>query len=555
MRAVSGKWSGRFPVLLAGAVLLLIATLAWFGYRAVIGWRASAAIVAERRADELATLLVSAITRDMRSVQTVVLPSVQADQFLLDPPYDVSDVAAGAFARYPYPESFFAWRGDPTPQSVLFFNRADRRPGWAADPHMASRFPVVVESHPDVARQLIGHILADAAKGRRFSAFNMSLNGVPYQIVTRLLYRDPLREQLEAAFGFTVNLSWVRTYYFTELTQQIARIGNASGLSLFVRDDRGRRVAAAPRSASGAVSVHREFAMTYFDPLVDEHDSTPALWVVETGVAGDATLAEAVRAGDRTLLMLAFAAAALAMGLILTLRATRDSARVAELRSDFVSTVTHELKTPIATIRAIGDTLARERVTDSESRLQYAQLVVQESKRLSRLVDNLLAYSRITDVTEVYSFEPVDLASIVEDALRGFRTQLQEKHFEVRVDIDPELPPIRADLAALTLAVDNVLDNAIRYSAGNCAIEIAGRLDGKRAAFEVRDHGIGIPPAEIKRVTQRFHRAPGTGTGGSGLGLSIVKRVIFDHGGELAIGSTVNEGTTVRISLPLAVHG
>ncbi|MEO8033670.1 MAG: histidine kinase dimerization/phospho-acceptor domain-containing protein, partial [Acidobacteriota bacterium] len=426
MKLGSPGWLGRgLPIWLTSAVLVLIATLAWFGYRAVLGWRANATLLAQRRAREMGNLLVSAITRDMRGVQSVVLQSMQADGFMLDPPYDVGDIAASAFARYPYPESFFAWRGTATPQSVVFYDRADRRPRWARDAVTSNRFPVLVESHPEVAKLLIEHITADANRGHRFSTFDLQLDGVPYQVVTRLLYRDPLREELEAAFGFTVNLSWVRTDYFGDLTRQVAHIGQAAGLSLFVLDDRGRGVVSLPNSARGEASFRREFPIQFSDPLLVEHDSTPRSWAVETGIAHDPTLAEAVRASDRILLMLACAAAALAIGLILTLRATRASARLAEIRSDFVSTVTHELKTPIATIRAIGDTLARERVTDPEARLRYAQVVVQESKRLSRLVDNLLAYSRITDTTDAYLFGPVAVRAILEQALRTAKSRLE----------------------------------------------------------------------------------------------------------------------------------
>lgn len=556
MKVASPRWLGRgLAMWLTAAVLALIATLAWFGYRAVLGWRSNAALVAQRRAGEMANLLVAAITRDMRGVQTFVLPSLQADEFMLDAPYDVGDIAASAFARYPYPESFFAWRGTPTPESVVFCDRADRRPPWGGRAAGTSRFPVLLQSHPAVAKQLIDRIAADAARGRRYSAFEANIDGVPYQVVTRLLYRDPLREQLEAAFGFTVNLTWVRAHYFEDLAEQVAHIGPAAGLSLFVVDEDNRRVASAPRSPRGEAAFRREFSMQFFDPLVVEHDSTPRPWVVETGIAHDPTLTEAVRASDRTLVMLACAAAALAIGLILTLRATRASAQLAELRSDFVSTVTHELKTPIATIRAIGDTLARGRVSDPEARVEYAQLVVQESKRLSRLVDNLLAYSRITDVTEAYSFEPVDVAAIVDEALRGFATQLREKQFEVRVDVDPSMPPVRADRVALTLTLENIVDNAIRYSADDRVIEIGSRPERGDGVIEVRDHGVGIAPEEIALVTQRFHRAPGAASGGSGLGLSIVRRVVADHGGTLSIRSTVGRGTTVLISLPLAEHG
>lgn len=555
MRLASPRWLGKgIAIWLTAAVLVLIGTLAWFGYRAVVGWRTSAAMVANRRAGEMANLLVSAITRDMRGVQRVVLPSVQGEQFMMDPPYDVRAIAASAFARYPYPESFFAWRGARDPARVLFFERSDRPPPWSGPLDQASRFPVIVQSHPRIAKLIVDRIEGDSETGRRFSAFPLEIEGVRYQVVVRLLYRDPLREQLDAAFGFMVNLAWVRDHYFTELTQQVARIGSGTGLSIAVVDEHDRDIAAVPSNIARAVSVRRGFELMFFDPLTVGHGYAAPLWHVETGAAHDPTLAQAVRASNRTLVMLALAAAALAFGLILTLRATRESARLAELRSEFVSTVTHELKTPIATIRAIGDTLARERVTQPEARLEYAQLVVQESKRLARLVDNLLAYSRVTDVTEVYSFEPIDMASIVEESLHGFRTQLQEKQFEVRIDIPPGLPPILADHAALTLTLENVIENAIRYSADERFVEISGRREGREAVIEVRDHGIGIPRDHIDRVTQRFYRAPGSGAGGSGLGLSIVKRVVSDHRGTLSISSTVNAGTTVKISLPLATH-
>ena len=173
--------------------------------------------------------------------------------------------------------------------------------------------------------------------------------------------------------------------------------------------------------------------------------------------------------------MATLAVAALALGLVLTARAARDSARLAEMRSDFVSTVTHELKTPIATIRAVGDTLVRGRISEPRALREYAELVVQEAKRLTRLVENLLAYARITDVTEVYAFEPLVLRDLVDEALKGFGAQLVEAGFDVQIDVPDDLPPIRGDQTALRLALDNLVDNAIRYSG-------TGRWIGLRAS-------------------------------------------------------------------------
>ncbi len=128
------------------------------------------------------------------------------------------------------------------------------------------------------------------------------------------------------------------------------------------------------------------------------------------------------------------------------------------MRSDFVSSVTHELKTPLANIRAMADTLAR-RPIGGETVRDYAELLMQEARRLTRLVDNLLAYARVTDVTEMYSFEPIAPAELVDDVLQNFRHPLSEREFKVEVDMPVDLPLVRADRTAMMLTLDNLVDN------------------------------------------------------------------------------------------------
>src|SRR5262249_15739419 len=210
----------------------------------------------------------------------------------------------------------------------------------------------------------------------------------------------------------------------------------------------------------------------------------------------------------------------------------------------------HELKTPIATIRAVGETLVSGRVTNGDTLRDYAQLVVQEAKRLTRLVDNLLAYARITDVTEAYSFEPVDLIALVDQGRQEFRAQLQGGGFELRIEMPVDLPLVHADRTALELLLDNLVDNAIRYSGEGRLIQILARRDGSHVVIEVSDRGIGIPEDEIRQVMRRFVRGRRAGSGGSGLGLAIANRIVEDHHGLLAIRSAVGVGTTVSISLP-----
>jgi two-component system sensor histidine kinase SenX3 len=221
------------------------------------------------------------------------------------------------------------------------------------------------------------------------------------------------------------------------------------------------------------------------------------------------------------------------------------------MRSDFVSSVTHELKTPLANIRAMAETLAR-RPIGGETVRDYAELLMQEGRRLTRLVDNLLAYSRVTDVTEMYSFEPIAPAELVDDVLQNFRHPLAEREFTVEVDIPVDLPLVRADRTAMMLTLDNVVDNAIRYSPKAQFIRVSARREGQEVVLAVQDRGVGIPPAELSIVRRKFMRGTLARADGSGLGLAIVSRIVADHKGRFVLDSEPGAGTTAQVYLPIA---
>jgi signal transduction histidine kinase len=414
---------------------------------------------------------------------------------------------------------------------------------------------VTVQNDSALGRDMIEHVRADAALGRRVSIFELNAGGVDYQVVARLLYHDEERQQLDAVFGFMVNMPWVRDHYFPELTNQIAQIGGATGLALAVVDESGKRVANTRVLGAGPM-VRRSLPIMFSDPLLMAVDQPSDLswrrWTVEVGGAADPTLAAAISGADRMLLLAAFAAATLAFGLVFTARAVGASARLTELRSEFVATVTHELKTPIATIRAVGDTLVSGRIPTPTAQREYAQLVVQEAKRLTRLVDNLLAMSRITDVTEVYMFEALAVDGLVDMTLQEFGKQLAEAEFETQVEIPADLPSVRCDRTAMGLLLDNLVDNAIRYSPTTRFLRIGAHRENGRVVIEVSDKGRGIPDDELDLVTRKFFRGRHLISNGSGLGLAIVKRIVTDHDGELSISSTVNVGTTVSVGLPIS---
>jgi two-component system phosphate regulon sensor histidine kinase PhoR len=268
--------------------------------------------------------------------------------------------------------------------------------------------------------------------------------------------------------------------------------------------------------------------------------------------AGDVALSQAISGANRTFLIGAASAFALAIGLVMTARAERTNARLAEMRSDFVSTVTHELKTPIATIRAAAETWSQNRLSGIDTFQSYGRLVVDEAKRLSRLVENLLAYARITDIAQVYAFEPLPVGILFKDIQQEFEAQLDEAGFDLLINLPPNVGPVRGDRLALRLLFDNLIDNAIRYSPVERRVHLSAESSGRTVTIHVSDSGIGIAPEEIPLVTQKFVRGSAAPSGGSGLGLAIATRIARDHGGALSIRSALGEGTTVSVSLPAA---
>jgi signal transduction histidine kinase len=545
--------SPRLAGALAVALSLTIAALGWLGYRAIRESQRTARLLAERRAQQSADLLATTLARDMRAVQASVLSSNDWDEAMLEPPYDVTQLVASAFARYPYPESFFAWRGGGSAESVVFFSRADRLPSWMSSPRTRIAFPVAVTKEPTVAAPLFERIAADARREHRFAIFNTPIDGSPYQVVARLQYRDPFRRQLDTVFGFLVNLEWAKEHYLQDFAADIERIAGGDTTVVLTIAPRPGAAPAAGGADSGAVLGQRAFSLMFFDPLSLALNAPPDFareeWIAQAAVAPGAWGTETLGA-SRTLWVTALAGVVFVAGLALTVNGVRVNASLVRRRADFVSSVTHELKTPVAAIRAAGETVLSGRLTDQDAHREYARLVVEHAKRLSRLLDNLLAYARITDVTEGYSFEPVPLGGLVDESLREFRWQIQNGPFDVEIDIPDDLPFVRGDRTALGLLISNLVDNAIRYSKDIRRITIAASRTDRAVVLNVTDRGIGVPADEIAHVTKKFFRGKRSGSGGSGLGLAIAERIVADHGGTLSVESEVGVGTSVHVTLP-----
>lgn len=549
-------WRSFWVLTLTIALLLATTTLVWFGYRATREWELSTRQLTERRASEVLALLVAALTRDMKGVQLSVLVPINQEVLRSDPPHDLREVFARAFARFPYPESFVVWTATGAADGRTYvFNRADRPPPWETGRPTEDPYPVVLRRDPAALRPLILEARALAAHGKRFALVESQVAGVPYQAIVHLLYRTPDSGELFALVAFTVNMQWVRRAYFDAIARQVARIGGeAEEMSLLILDETRQSVASnGIRSGDGPVR-ERQFPLVFFDPdlMASLPPPRPVVrhWTARVAPSSDSALDAVATGARRTFMLISFAGLAAIAALVATARAVRASAELAALKSEFASTATHELKTPLALIRLVSDTLAKGRYSSTDTVRDYARLLADQSARLTRLIDNLLMYARVTDLRQAYSFDPVDVVDLVEDALEHVQPRLDELGFGVHVDVPADLPRLSVDRAAMLQVLDNLIDNAIKYSGPARSIDISARRNGSSVHVMVIDRGPGIPREDVPRVFDKFFRGRSAKVGGSGLGLTIARRVVRDHGGRIELRSTPGEGTTVEVSLP-----
>jgi signal transduction histidine kinase len=244
------------------------------------------------------------------------------------------------------------------------------------------------------------------------------------------------------------------------------------------------------------------------------------------------------------------------IGLVALLVARTVSAqmRLARMKNELASTVSHELKTPLASMRALVDTLAAGRYRDERQLRDYLALIAKENQRLSHLIENFLTFSRLDRGGQRLHLESLAPAAIVSAAVAPFQERFATPECRFEMRIDAELPWVRGDADALATVLVNLLDNAWKYTDGEKHIDVRARADGPFVCFEISDNGIGLHAAETKRIFDRFYQVDQSLTrqrGGCGLGLSIVQSIVRVHGGTVEVESEPGNGSTFRVKLPI----
>lgn len=367
------------------------------------------------------------------------------------------------------------------------------------------------------------------------------------------IWRDGPLKGKPYLFSFVKKVSADRTYYVLiedDLNHLVAwlfptffNVSDISKRIYQVVDERGELVFGAPFSIDPdtlAVEV----------PFVDTVDG----WVLRAADRDLGVQREMARKRLVDSLLIGGAVTVIVSGLAFLAIAIRRERRANELKSDFISNVSHELKTPLSIISMFGEMLANGRTKGPEQATEYAEIIWRESVRLGRLIDNVLDFAKIERGMGVYEFADADLGEVVDRAVELVSRRLAAANMTVDAAIEPDLPHVKLDQNAFTLAVMNLLDNAIKYAADGQKIELRLSRQADRIVLRIRDWGPGIDPEEQDEIFDRFYRARAVRLKpirGSGIGLALVRHIAKAHGGDVTVASAPGQGCTFELWLPV----
>jgi len=246
-------------------------------------------------------------------------------------------------------------------------------------------------------------------------------------------------------------------------------------------------------------------------------------------------------------------AALFLLGLYLAVSNIYHRIKINRMKEDFVSSVSHELKTPIAAVKMFAETLKEGRVKRDEMKAQYYDMMIRESDRLTRFIDKILDFSKIEKGKKIYTFEKEDVSLLARQAVEIFRNEIRDEYTKLEANTGRDPVYAEVDRDAVLQVILNLLENAYKYSGEEKKIDVTVSKDKLNVRIEITDNGFGMPKDGIEKIFDKFYRADREIVGnvkGSGLGLSFVKSVISAHSGKIAVESELGKGSTFIILLP-----
>jgi len=372
-------------------------------------------------------------------------------------------------------------------------------------------------------------------------AIRFSMESVPHEYLVSLLPQFSVNENREnEILGVLLNADYLKDSLLCQALQSNVNSGKTGWIVKGMSD---QSILKSEDSPSGPITVRTNF----------EGGFPP--WFVEL-YQQETDLFKAFLTSRRGIYFYMFIllAGILIFGLILTVRTVVREIELSRMKSDFVSTISHEFKSPLSSIRQLSEMLQSGRIPAEEYRQQYYDVLVEQSERLSLLIDNILDFSKIEEGKKEFDFEMVEIGSLIQEIVTAIQDQVRHKDFNIQLETEASLPFIKADRAAISQAITNLIDNAIKYSGDSRNIFVRTFAEHPYLMIVIKDFGIGIRKEEIDKVFERFYRGGDELTRtikGSGLGLTLVKQIVEVHNGNINVESKPGKGSTFTIRLPL----
>jgi signal transduction histidine kinase len=547
-----GRWmhdrSFRLATGLAVAVAIPVAILFYFQFRAISDLGQSSAVVLRQLSQETAQGVTQALTDALRAPYISVLLRVSQAQ---TEPLDLEAIEPTlreGLTNEPFVQRFYVW-SDSTIEhrgEVLAYDR--EHAGFVAD---VPEGPLIVKRFQELAPQK-----------HAISVFEATVDGRRTYFQAQLRFRFPARDRLTSFVAISVDAEKLRREFVpTLVSERLKNVQNPPGfprLVVTVRDTDDRVL----YPTSGAAPAHyvdeRKFAVVFFEPelqpFIAPEGHKPEIWRLRTGY-GDRTIPEIIAARERPQrALMAILAGVLGLGVFFVVRAFAREVRVAEMKSTFVSSVSHDLKTPLALIQLFAETLELGRLKNTDRANEYYRIINSEARKLTRLINNLLDFSKIEAGLRKYKLEALDLRTIAQRVVDSLESQFRHNQFTVALNLPDSPVPALVDPDAAEQALENLLSNAMKYSPEHRDIAVEVDAWDRYGRIRVRDSGIGIPLRLQRKVFQKFYRVQtdaGTGPQGTGLGLAIVDHVMRGHNGFVRVDSEPGRGSTFTLHFPL----
>jgi signal transduction histidine kinase len=556
----------KLPIFLGLIFLLSILPLSFVQYHWVHELRSRTEEALTESAQRILSGALDQIEQDMMGAHLDILLRISHSDINNMNLAPVLEILGSNAKKYPYIDKFFVYKstnrkGLPEDGSgVLFYDPDLPIPMTESDSAIqGSLLDHCFRRIPQLGRAVVCQGRLPAEKRCQWAIAHTELEGVPYQLVLH-----PLYEHAESAsfgtIGFIVNLDDVRQEYFARLFKHQIGVwfGGEGGAKavLTIRNEEGEFFSSQPH-ANGAPDAKATlpvvFAAQHFFQRPAEIPVGYPVWEAGIHYPGESASSLARKNALSNLAMAFLAVSMVVVGWVMISVAVSRQAKVSEMKSDFLSRVSHELKTPVSVIHAYAETLAAGRASDPHVAREYHLTIQSESERLAELIDQILHFSRMKSEECPFRFRKVEPRIIMERVIELFHPRLEESGFELEVDIRPDLPRVHADPQAISEAVGNLLDNAVKYSRVQRWVGLKVWSEHGKILIEVADRGIGIGEGDRELVFGRFYRASGKEieeTRGVGLGLPIVRHVIEAHGGGIRLDSQLGVGSRFTLSLP-----